>query len=350
MKSQLMNHLKENLLSPEKYVIKKCKKYPIVLLAERHAVKQNLDFVNKMIPALYNAGIYHLGMEFGASEDQDALDELITGETFDEELAKKLIFNYNVKWPYKEYWELYRAAWELNSKVGKGAQKFRILNLSYKYNWKEFSGVRTPQSCSKIFHKGNIEKYRFHLIEKEIMDKNERILILTGTIHALTRYHYPQYDETASNFIRFNDGFLGNLIYQKYPSHVFSILLHQRFSDKESLIEDRSPANGQIEELITEFDHVVPMGFDLIDTVMGELKDDSYYSTGYSDFRLKDLFDGYLFLSPLNKLKGCTVDPHFLNRQLFLDVQVNYPDKDWARVPETQEEYWQEVNSYVARV
>ncbi|MBH0173580.1 hypothetical protein IHV09_08430 [Fictibacillus sp. 23RED33] len=349
MKSEWIHHLKENMLAPEKYLNCKCKEYPIVLLAERHAVKQNLDFVNKMIPELYRCGVYHLGMEFGASEDQDALDELITGERFDEEIARRLIFNYNVKWPYKEYWDLYRAAWELNSKLEKGDRKFRIINLSYKYNWKDFSGVRTPESCSKVFHKGNTEKYRFQIIEDEIIKKNERIVILTGTVHAFTRYHYPQYDETASNFIRFNDGFLGNLIYQSYPHDVFSILLHQRFSHKESLAEDQSPANGQIEELMAEFDHT-PMGFDLLGTCIGDLKDASYYSSGYMNFCLKDLFDGYLFFSPISALKGCTVDPHFIDNHRFSDVQAHYPDKDWAKVPEKETDYWEEVKRYVTKV
>ncbi|MBH0166801.1 hypothetical protein IHV12_17930 [Fictibacillus sp. 7GRE50] len=349
MKSEWIHHLKENMLGPEKYLISKCKEYPIVLLAERHAVKQNLDFVNNMIPELYRCGVYHLGMEFGASEDQDALDELITGERFDEEIARRLIFNYNVKWPYKEYWDLYRAAWELNSKLEKGDRKFRIINLSYKYNWKDFSGVRTPESCSKVFYKGNTEKYRFQIIEDEIIKKNERIVILTGTVHAFTRYHYPQYDETASNFIRFNDGFLGNLIYQSYPHEVFSILLHQRFSHKESLAENQSPANGQIEELMAEFDHT-PMGFDLLGTCIGDLKDASYYSSGYTNFCLKDLFDGYLFFSPISALKGCTVDPHFINNHRFSDVQAHYPDKDWAKVPEKETDYWEEVKRYVTKV
>src|SRR5580765_8055208 len=59
---------------PDQYVIDKSKTYDIILLGESHALKNNLDFVMQLIPELYKAGIYNLGMEFGASEDQQRLD------------------------------------------------------------------------------------------------------------------------------------------------------------------------------------------------------------------------------------------------------------------------------------
>lgn len=45
----------------------------VVFLSEDHAVKENLEFVSEMIPFLYEAKVYNLGMEFGAFEDQEKL-------------------------------------------------------------------------------------------------------------------------------------------------------------------------------------------------------------------------------------------------------------------------------------
>ena len=65
----------------------------IVFLAEDHAIKNNLLFVKQLIPDLYKAGVYYLGMEFGASEDQDILDNLVTGDSFSMNKARELMFH-----------------------------------------------------------------------------------------------------------------------------------------------------------------------------------------------------------------------------------------------------------------
>lgn len=92
-------------------------------------------------------------MEFGASEDQPELDRLINSEQYDEMEARRLMFNYNVKWAYKEYADIYKAAWKLNKSLPMDARKFRILNLSYIYNWDGFSGMRTPKTLKRYFTK-----------------------------------------------------------------------------------------------------------------------------------------------------------------------------------------------------
>ena len=48
-----------------------------MLLAEDHGIRHNLKLVHALIPWLYQAGVYTLGMEFGASEDQADLDQLV---------------------------------------------------------------------------------------------------------------------------------------------------------------------------------------------------------------------------------------------------------------------------------
>ena len=85
----------------------------IVLLAEDHGVRENLEFVRSLLPELYRHGVYMLGMEFGASEDQEVLDSLLTAPEYDERLARELMYRYNCAWAIKEYTDLYHAAWRL---------------------------------------------------------------------------------------------------------------------------------------------------------------------------------------------------------------------------------------------
>lgn len=330
---------------PSDYLISKFNKANVVLLAEDHAVKENLNFVKSLIPILYKNNIT-LGMEFGAYEDQNRLDSLITAPEYDEKVARQIMFNYNTKWAISEYMELYKAAWKLNKSLGNNERKFKILNVSYRYNWTNFSGARSPENMQIVFPKGNTEDFRYKIIEQEILDKNQKILVLTGTIHAFTFYQFPHYDYTSPGFVRFESRMLGNLLYSKYGDKITSIVLHQPFPNKlnhqPALV---SPANGDVEKIISCLGNK-QVGFDLKGTSAGKLIDSSYYSMGYRNFKLENLFDGYIFLSPIKNLHSCNLDYQFVVNENFKEAVINFPDPDWQPRPDNLEEYWNLVKEY----
>jgi len=347
---KLLAYLKSNPLSPQQYVISKFKKYDVILLAEDHRIKNNLLFAQSLIPQLYKAGVYNFGMEFGASEDQQQLDSLVSAPKYDEDLARKLMFNYNVGWAFKEYIDMYHKAWEFNSSLPKGARKFRILNLSYKYRWHSITdmpkGVRTPESQRKVFYKGGTEWYRSARIKKLILDKNDKILILTGTLHALTRYQMPMYDYLAPDFYNLNNSGMGNLLYKMAPTKVFTILMHFPFYSRQygpSVLV--SPANGELEKLMAKFNNQ-PVGFDLVNTPIGNLVDNSLYAEGHPGLHLSQIGDGYVFLKPFRQLEGCSVDDRFLNSRNWPEALKEYPDQDMNAVPESYQQYLEQIRGY----
>lgn len=341
-----VNYLSQNGKSPEEYVINTFKTKDIVLLSEDHRVKENLDFLQSLVPKLYDAGVLNIGMEFGASEDQAKLDSLVNAETYNEDVAREIMFSYNTGWAFKEYMDVYRAVWKFNKSLAKNQPKFRVVNLSYKYDWTSFDGVRTPENMKIVFHKGNSEAYRFNIVDREIVKKNQKIIILTGEVHGFTQYQFPVYDFLSKDFIRYQTADFGNLLYQKFGDKVFSILLHQPFSNypnkKPTLV---SPANGNIEKIMARLNNK-KFGFDLANTPLGELRDSSYYSMGYDNFKLSDLHDGYIFLNPLNKLHSCTIDTLFLNEKNSAIAIKNMPDPDWRKRPKNLTEYWQQIYDF----
>lgn len=341
-----IEYLSKNKMSPQEYIASKFATKDIVLLSEEHRIKENLELVKSMIPVLYKNGVTIIGMEFGASENQKTLDSLILAPEYNEDLARKLMFNYNSGWVFKGYTDLYKAAWLFNKSLPKSAKKFRILNLSYRYNWSSFSGYRTPEKMKKVFYKGNTEAYRFCIVEKEIVAKREKILILTGDIHAFTRYRFPVYDFVGEDFVRLENGYFGNLLYAKYPQKVYTILLHKPFMNlpdtKPNLV---SPANGAIETIMQKLNNEAA-GFDLVNTPLGKLRDDSYYSLGHKNLTLEDIADGYVFLKPIKKLSGCDIDTAFLTEKNWEQALENVADPDWRPRPANLEEYWQQILEY----
>lgn len=106
-----------------------------------------------------------------------------------------------------------------------------------------------------------------------------------------------------------------------------------------------SPANGKIEQIMNLLSNQ-PIGFDLNDTPLGQLPDSSYYSMGYTKFKLSDLYDGYLFLKPIKKLTSCTIDPFFLNDSNWQQALKNIPDPDWRPKPNNLAEYWKQIYDF----
>lgn len=341
--NQAAAYLRESGMRPDKYLLSKFDDADVILLAEDHAVKENLLFIHHLIPQLYKRGIRLLGMEFGAAEDQSLLDSLLVAPEFNESVACEIMRNYNVMWPVKEYMEVYRAAWKLNRSLPAAAPKFRILNISYRYNWRGFYGVREPENMKKVFYKGNPEVFRMGILEKEVLSQSEKVLVLTGTPHAFTHYRFPRYDYTAIDFVSYECRDLGNLLYRKYGDRVLSVILHQPFPnypDRNPALA--SPAKGDIEAVFRKIGNE-PMGFDLQDTPLGKLPDASYYSMGYPEFTLSQLADGYIFLKPIHELSSCSADLQFTEGKSWEEVLDNVPDPDWHNSPQSPEEYWKVV-------
>jgi len=343
----LQEFLQQKGQSPENYVLSKFNEHDVVFLAEDHAIRDNLLFVAGLISDLHKAGVYNIGMEFGASEDQARLDSLVSSPSYDESVARDIMFSYNTGWAYQEYMDIYRATWEFNQSLPREAIRFRILNISYRYNWLEFKGQRTPDNMAKVFYRGTADKYRAELIENVILGNKQKILLLVGTPHAFTRYQSPLFVYNRDNFCMFDDNWLGNRLYKKYGPRIFSIFLHHPLSNqlnvKPALV---LPADGLIEKALAgQNNH--PVGFDLLNSVAGKLPDKSYWSMCHPDFTLEQFFDGYIFLKPVDELQGCTFDTLFYKGISWQSIKEQMPDPDWRKDVTTLSDFIKQIKDYV---
>ncbi len=318
------------LKSPKEFIVDVFKEKDIVFLSEDHAVKDNLLFVKELIPHLYQAGVAYLGMEFGASEDQEKLDKLITGDVYDADEARDIMFSYNVIFPYQEYLDLYEAVFNFNQSLAKNQNKFRILNLSYRFDWSKFKKPYTEENKALVFTKGDIEAYRTNIIKQQVLDTGKKILILTGTIHAFTKFRF----EGSKN------QYFGQRVYDLAPNKTYNIQLHEYTRNDQG--QRISPCKEEVEAYFKEF--ASPVGMDLSNSQIGDLPFELYQ---HKPVLLKELFDGYIYLKPLKDRQGCIVDKGFLNGKTLQDIQQNFPDPNWHKIPKSFEDYWQLVYDYV---
>lgn len=329
-----MNELleKNELKNAKDFVLDLFNLHDILLFGEYHANKTTLDFVCDLIPALYQNRVTNLVMEFGSYENQALLDHFIMEEKeYDEAFVRNQFYQYNVRWPYLEYQNIYKAAQAFNQTLKKEDKKFRIINMSYRYKWEKYQGVLSIDTAKEIFDLGCIDLFRSKIIEKEVLDKNEKAFILTGINHAFTKYHQIVFQYDSDNLEYVKKGELGQRLYQKYGSRITNAFVHRNNYD------GASPADGLIEEKLQGRSY---LGFNLEKSPLGELTDHSSYSFGHPGFKLKDFFDNYIYLKKSDEQEMATIDTHFLDGIDFQEVIRNFPDPNQGKVPKTIEEYW----------
>ena len=181
IKAELIGYLKTHWMIPEDYVLNKFKKYDIVFIGEHHFIKHAVEFIQDLIPLLYKIGITHLGIEFGCYELQDQVDSLLTADTYDEDLARRLMFQWGSYWPYVEYLNLYRKAWELNKSLPKAAPKFRIIGLDYRARWNLLKENMPSRYWKHILFKGPRNEHMAAVIQKEFirLEKHGSLKLMT---------------------------------------------------------------------------------------------------------------------------------------------------------------------------
>lgn len=324
--------------APDAYLLGQFRSADVVLLGEDHAVRQSIAFVSNAIPRLYAAGVTNLVMEFGAEEDQARLDRLVTAPTYDAQAARALMFNYNVMWSWQDYRDLYRAVWAFNRGLPRGKPPFRIVNMSYVFDWSGFSGIRTPETLRQVFPRGMVDQFRAERIAREVLDKGQKALVLTGTLHAFTRFAAGQTQSDGDGFCQRTANALGNRLHAAYGTRIANVMLHQSLPalpGRRAPFEQ--PGDGSVERIM-RLNGNRPAGFDLRGAPMGSIRDYSYYGICDRDFTLADLFDGYIFLAPFRDLRAATPDPDFVDETSLARAIGQFPDPDWSPRPANLEQ------------
>lgn len=291
--------------TPAKYVVGAFEKRDIVFLGEPHLVKNNLEFLAGLIPALHAAGVRNLGWEFASSEDQPLIDRLLSGETYDKELAYAIILGWrqpgNV-FAYEEYAAVYRAAWALNRSLPAGAQPFRIVALDVPgdrpgVSLSSGSTVRRPASWI------DVNVHWAQVIQRAFVDPGLKALVYCGSGHTTTRFYNwrkPQ-DWDFGGVPRIITA--GNLVYHNVGLRAARILLHGAEGGGGEGRDEFSVLRDIERVAMQSFTRDGSFGMDLAGTKLGAVP---IPRAGFVDgksagFTLSDVADGYVFLGPVSQ-------------------------------------------------
>ena len=311
----LVNYLNEHWSTPENYIIKKFDKHDYVIIGEYHRIKHDVDLIVRLIPKLYAGGVYNLAMEFGAYPYQHLVDSLLSLPHFDRKLARTIMFKSEADWAFKEYIDIYEAAWKVNQLPNSDESKFRVINLAPPfYPCKE--GL-------EIFGGHLYDKCMADIVLSELVSKNKRALIIAGTHHSFTKYHQPIYDFAEDRLTTFEKTRMGNILYDTLKERTFNIYLHAPWVSDQGFDKKKvAPVNGVIDSIMRHFENK-EIGFDVFNSPFGDLTaTDTYYAFGYPDFTLKTFCDGYIYQKHFEDYENMTIEENFINPENITDFKT----------------------------
>ncbi len=319
LEKELTTYLQNHFQTPEEYVIRKFQDHDIVFLGEMHRTRHDPELVQRLIPMLYQNGIYNLGMEFACYRDQPLIDSLLNAPVYDPEAINRVLFNFLVTWGFQEYADIFKAAWKLNRSLPDSARKFRVVGLNAFTDWSYVNtpeDIHKPEIYAKVFPDGSGDEMMGKVVLSEFVAKNQKALIYSGLHHAFTRYHQPIYNEWKKKVDEFIDNRMGNIVYRAISDRAFTICLHHPWvSAKGWSAPNVYPVDGLIDALMHKLGpDYYPVGFDTRSTPFGDLPaKTSFYRHGYEPFTLSDLCDGYIFIKPLSQFQNVRHIHGFIN-------------------------------------
>ena len=329
MKTGLVRYLETRAQTPEDYVVSRFESHDLVFLGEHHYIKHDVEFVQGLIPLLYEAGVRDLGIEFGCHELQDRADALLAADAYDEDLARRLMFQWGTYWGYVEYLGLYRKAWELNASLPPEAPKFRIVGLDYHARWDLLEEDMTTAKWKKVLHKGPRDEHMARVAIEEFVGRNRKALIYAGAHHACTRFHVPEFDPALKRVVGVNRRSMGNIVHQQNRGRTFFIILHYPWDMVRGEPAYDYPVGGLVDRVWREAGSK-RAGFDVRGSPFGRLRDRaSVYAAAGKPFTFGDLCDGYIIQKPFSGYEGCSVDPLFITEENFAEAVSFLPRADF---------------------
>jgi hypothetical protein len=314
--NELREYIRTHHQKPEEYVVAQFRDRAVVFLGEHHWVRHNVMLVQRLIPLLYQVGVYTLATEFARREDQSDIDTLLSAPAYDEALARSIVLRRSPLWGYQEYVDVFKAAWTHNRSLPAGSPRFRVLGVNNSPDWsfvKEEGDRDDGSVMTKVWH-GKTEKDWADVLLKQVVDRGGKALVHCGAHHSFTKYRQPKVRN--GQFIDFGDVRMGNYVYQAIGQAAFHICLHRPWvSAKGYDAAPVFPADGYIDAVMCGLEKSERrVGFDVEGSPFAELPGElSVYKFGYDLFTLGTMCDGYIYDRPFKDFEGVTPIRGFVN-------------------------------------
>lgn len=325
--------------TPLDYALEKCREHQVVIFGELHGAKDYLDFFLKLIPeAYYKAGMRYVILEVCKYEDNERIEKLIEGETYDRKLALEIARSGPwATWNSKEYWDIFEVVWKLNKSLPAGAEHMKVIGMNVSadlvLNWLYDNNKLEDQ---KLIEKAKVQELLLYendalmaaAVEAAVIRKKTKGMVWVGRNHSFT--HYAQPAVNADGIFIHDWPRLGYLLHQRYQDRIFQISFHGSDSyDSPKGIYDKY--NGEkpvlsdlIEKIMAERGNK-PVGFDISPSPFANVKDRRSIQFYFQpNVRFSDITQGYIFINPWDKISKCQKIENYVSEEMFKKYKLYY--------------------------
>ena len=321
-----------HFIKPENLVLSMFDTDDVVLIGEQQRIAEQVDFVKELIPRLYDAGVYALGIEYANAADQELIDGAISAPEYDEAAVRRILFDYLVIWGFSEYEDLFEAAWKVNRNLAPGQAPFRILGLNIERNWevlKTREDLENPQKKRAVISAGLPDQVMADTLLSYLRETGGKAAVLCDFQSAFTEFRFPQYVERAKaegfpSTLRF-----GNFLYRELDGRVAVVLLHGPWLDNSQMSGVNYPMNGAIDKMLRSLPpDRRSFGVRVGGTPYAALPVSGNFERGSAGLTLGDLADGYVVLGPISEYTPVTPIAGFIDEGNFKEAIRNFPGPD----------------------
>lgn len=314
-----------------RFVVDSFDAHDLVLLGETGYVKQQLEFLADLIPRLDAAGIHHLGFQYANRSDQDRIDELLGGTTFDEDLAERILFDHMVILGYEEHRDVYRAAWQVNRGKSEDDEPFRIIGLSHEIDYtliEEQDDVEEADTLQQLFSDGVPDDIMAETVMERIVDPGHRAVVYTKFEHAFTDFEQPQYAQRMAEQGFANQQRMGNTLADRLGNRVMTTIFHMPIRDTRSRFGYGYPVGGVIEKAVEKLpEGTSTIGFDVSASPYAEapITSDTITEGLEEELTFERFTDGYLVIGQLASYEAVTPIEGFITEENIARAREEFP-------------------------
>ena len=296
---------------PVEYVAAMFDRHEIVFVGHDLPSRRTGLFIQELIPSVRAAGVQLLGIEWACVDDQSLLDELVNAPQFDEGIARSALFRWGLRhhFAYVEYLDILRSVWGVNQTRDPGSPILRVVALDYDIDIDavtDSADLLSPYAWEHLRPRGPASRHMAEVLLREFVDKGQKALVLTRTVHALTRLRRRPHSINDQIDREIVDGRVvgcGNHVYSAIADQAATVLIHQPFTAGGEHGFFTLPADGYLDAAFAHPNKPhFPIAFDVSSGPIGRLS----CSTSADGGDISQFAHGWVFLETASDLEGPT--------------------------------------------
>ncbi len=330
-----MNETDTALPTPAQYLANIASTAQIVLLGDQPGISAHLKFLSEAIPVLAAADVQNLAWDYTNTRRQSELDELTTAREWDERACVDLFADLlGIGFAYREYADVLHAVWAHNSEASNEARQIRMVALGLP-TYVEDPDLLDGRSGSELelrnwwmggHYRDIAAIHASNVLTEQVLRKGERAVV------------YSDIRRTTTRLVEWSDDLatvtMGNLLHHWLGDGVKRVLFHGAVGDP--------AATKRVEELVSASPESgrqgaqATFGLDLATSTIGNVgltKVSGAISSKTGALRLRDVADGYLYLSAREDWQRVLLLENFVNDSNFASIEARYR----ALVPRSQQ-------------